>query len=410
MERSGAVPKKLTVCANADACDQGISSSCTLANPKLAQLLAEGPIIHTLSISCHASRCIHRLYQAITVVKKVKKPGARPPRPWNWISCLEIQLRRYYRDEINEEDFDDEDFDFAVDSDVDASNSFFTFLPPVTSFRLDLPRDSLQDAPLIPTLRPFLSRLTTLHIECDWYGDVIVRVLRCYHQGNLQELVLGCKGRYVEHLTTWIGDSDWLEDIIADTKKQFVLPKLHTLRFDDLHPDAFKITHFFQAPSLAELHVGFPSAVDEDIPMEDNFNLTTVDDETMSYEIPDFIRRSKCHATLKRLSVYGSLRLDLRDVDAWLDEKLLPSLTHLEFDGVYLPPEFFDYLRPYKASRGGPNLSRLKDIKILNLPTQLHSLGLYQLEVGSIAKSDGRHASWYLPDTKVTITLKNREA
>ncbi|KAH6880844.1 hypothetical protein BKA70DRAFT_1343023, partial [Coprinopsis sp. MPI-PUGE-AT-0042] len=243
MERSVAVPKSLTIYSPED--------SCRRSPPSSSNSMTMGPIIHTLSISCHASRCIHRLYKAM---RSLKQPS---PCPWDGISCLEVQVRERW-DEVKDEDSDSDDNDLALNSDVDASKSFFMYLPPVSAFRLDVPyQRGFPD--LIPTLQPFLSRLTTLRIDCNWDGDAVVRILRCYHQGNLEELAFGCKSSCMEHFTTWTGDPSWLKEIVLDERKQFVLPNLRILRFYDLDPYAFKIIHFFQAPSLTELHLGFPT-------------------------------------------------------------------------------------------------------------------------------------------------------
>jgi hypothetical protein len=403
MARSGASPKKLSVFASLDNCVAGFSSRamCHVADPRLARLLAEGPIIHTLSISCGASKCIHRLYEAISLVR------SHQPRAWDRITRLEIRVRHLW-DEATEVSLRNA-IDNCLNPDIDASDSFFPILPLVTAFSLDVPSNC--HPRLIPTLRPFLSRLTTLRIDCNWEGDALVRVLRCYHQGSLQELILACKGSNVDRSTSYIGDAEWFFDIFHDQEKQFVLPNLGILRFIDLRPYTFKIVYFFQTPALVELDLAFPTVPDEGAPAEDNPQLTCVSDECMSYDFPDFIQRSKCQKTLKHLSLRGSLLIDNGDIIDWLDEKLLPSLSHLEFDGVYLPPEFFDFLRPQIPGMKVLDLSQLRTIKILNLPSPLHSLGLYHREMQRAARpSTGRkRLGRDLPNTNVEITIKMRD-
>ncbi|KAJ3544175.1 hypothetical protein NMY22_g2876 [Coprinellus aureogranulatus] len=248
----------------------------------------------------------------------------------------------------------------------------------------------------------FLSRLTTLGIDNDWNGDAVVRVLKVFQQGNLEELTFGCKSRYVEHFTlsTGTGDSEWLESVCGNPDKMFVLPKLRILRFGELHPDAFKIALFLKAPSLTDLELGFkrrgPSNFPSDAYERDVF---TISCEDMSADVPWFIELSGCQASLQRLTVHGNLKLDMADLKAWLDVKHLPSLSHLTFDGVYLPAEFFDCLReryyPMMA------LDHVKTIELLNLPTELHSLALYHRDVRKM--NQGKYP--YLPDTNVVITI-----
>ncbi|KAJ3536900.1 hypothetical protein NMY22_g5828 [Coprinellus aureogranulatus] len=405
ISRSGAAPKKLSVLSGIDTCawplrPRGLTS-CALARSRLVGLLAKGSCsIDTLSISCGASQCIHWLCDAVA------EACSGSSRPWDGIKSLSITVRQAW----SEGPFGDELDDIPTDERFNAEEfrSFFKKLPQVTSFHLNTPSNSpmFRSGKVFPHISAppsFLSHLTMLSIDNDWDGDAVIRVLQGCHQGNLEELTIGCKGGYVEHLTVYADDSEWIEGMCGNPDKMFVLPKLRVLRFRELHPFAFKLTMFFKAPSLTHLELGFydrgvleyPSDVDER-------DVEIIDEENMSSDVPLFIETSGCQASLERLTVHGSVKLGLDDLKDWLDKKLMPSLSHLTFDGVYLPAQFFDSLR---ASFPSIPLDHVKTIELLSLPTELHSLALYHRDIRRMAQ--GKRP--YLPDTNAVITIKNKE-
>ncbi|KAJ3544174.1 hypothetical protein NMY22_g2874 [Coprinellus aureogranulatus] len=421
ISRSGTVRKSLSVRApSGDACNpQGRgtfhaiptgSGQCWLAHPRLVRLLAEGPPIHNLSISCPASKCLHALFRAVEAVTK------GPGRPWDGIKSLKVTVREAWTEGpvrrlhflsnfSNPLTLPEEDPFGATDI-----QSFFKSLPPVTRFHLNTPgppRPHTGDKfPYIPAPPAFLSRLTSLSLDNDWDGDALPRVLQGCHQGNLEELTFGCKSRYVEYLNTqWHStSSEWVEGICGNSDRMFVLPKLRILRFRELHPDAFKITLFFKAPSLTELELGFDDIGNPDLPSDEQA-LYAVSEENITADLPYFIEISGCQESFKRLWIHGDLKLRMHDLEVWLDENLLPSLSHLTYNGVYLPAEFFDSLR---NRRPRISLERVKTIELLNLPAELHSIALHHRDL-----RERVHRAWdrrpCLADTRVTITLRERE-
>lgn len=396
---SGSVPKKISVYSYKHICSKSTPSSrlrCQLSNPRLVTLLASEELtIDMLSISCPDSECIHCLCAAMESIE------ARPSCSWDRLKSLEIHVRDSWGEGPHEEeldDFDDETYD------PEQSQSFFKALPYVTSFHLDTP-SSCGGFPYIPIPPSFISHLTTLILDNDWDGDAIVKVLQSCHQGSLEELIFGCKAGYVEHLSTYTGSDEWVEGICDNPDKMFILPKLRTLRFRELHRAAFKITQFFKAPSLIELELAFNCNEDLGIPSSsDNANVHTVSCEDISADLPAFIETSACHTTLRHLSFYGSLSIKMHDLERWLSKKLLPSLSHLTFNGVYLPSEFLNSLCSRFQSWDLP-LNHINTIELLNLPTESHFHGRYLQGLRRMVQGTGQ---WYLADTNIVVTIKER--
>ncbi|TEB28947.1 hypothetical protein FA13DRAFT_1735071 [Coprinellus micaceus] len=401
MKLSGALPKKISVYSNQDICHQWMRSPalpCQLAVPRLARLLAEGQTIHTLSISCPHSRCVGHLCAAVGMVT------SKQSRPWDGIECLHIEVRQTWTESSSPEHTIRSPGDSDPDSDAEEEVSFLQQLPLVKSFHLNTPSSATDPNIAIPNV--FLSNLTTLSIDNDWDGCAVVKILRLLHQGNLEQLIFGCKSGFVEHLNAYTeGEAKWVEGIPCNPKKMFVLPHLRILKFHDLHPSAFKIALFFKAPSLVELELGFRDVEDVDIPSDENSNVFEVDCEDMLDDIPVFIERSSCQASLRRLTFSGGLKLHMHDLEDWLIKKWLPSLSRLTFDGVYLPPEFFKALQDRYYDHD-LDLDHILAIELLNLPTECHCLGLYLRELRRMVRPGDRS---YLSDTDIVVTIKERE-
>ncbi|KAJ3545330.1 hypothetical protein NMY22_g2481 [Coprinellus aureogranulatus] len=324
-------------------------------------------------------------------------------RPWDGIKSLSLTVRDVWSegptgDEVPRDLPGDRTYDAG------AYRSFFKGLPPVSLFHLNTPayhslaQSHLPKFPHISAPPSFLSHLTTLSIYNDWGGSALVRLLHSCHQSNLEELIFGCKSEFVEYDDT---DTYSRESICTKLEKMFTLPKLRTLRFRSLHRDAFWIALYFKAPSLSELELGFDDRGPSNLPSNEQ-NLWTIDCENMSGHVPWFIELSGCQESLQRLIIHGNLKLEMDDLQTWLGKKLTPSLSHLTFDGVYLPVEFFGCLRD---SHPTIPLDHVKTIEILNVPPELHFLGRYHRDVRETAK--GKHS--YLPDTNLVITLRSKE-
>ena len=407
MKLSGTLPKRISVHSDRDMCGQWamFTRPCQLAVPRLARLLAEGQKIHTLSISCAHSRCARNLCAAVGAV------ASKQPRPWDGIECLNVEVRETWTEPSSPEyiirSSDGSGDDLGAEEDEIEGVSFLQQLPLVKSFHLDTPRSTTRPSSNIPIPKVFLSNLTTLSIDNDWDGCAVVKILRLLHQCNLEQLIFGCKSGYVEHLNVTPGspEAEWVDTVVCNPKKMFVLPRLSILKFHDLHPFAFKIALFFKAPSLVELELGFCDEEDEDFPSDENVGLSKVDWDDMQSGIPSFIQSSSCQTTLRRLTFRGGLKLSMLDLETWLIKKWLPSLSHLTFDGVYVPPELFDALQgryPYQ----GLDLDHITTIELLNLPTELHCLGLYLREIRRMTQPGDRS---YLSNANIVVSIRERE-
>lgn len=402
---SGAVPKKISVYSGDDVCDRDDArgrtpQGCSLSGSRLVTLLTSSSVsIDTLTISCCGSVCMRGLCAAI------ESAEAGPARPWDRTKSLKVQVRTHWSEEPFADDLETlQDDDDAYDP--EDFDTFFKSLPPVTSFHLDTPPNFRSShTPYIPIPPSFLSHLTTLSLDNDWNGEAVVRILQSCHQGALEELILGCKSEYVEHLSTCTGFDDWVEDICDNPDKMFVLPRLRSLRFRELHPYSFKIVYFFKAPSLAELEVGFADVEDTGAPSSSSdTNVFTVDCEDISADLPAFIETSGCQATLKRLLFFGGVKLQMEDLKIWLSKKLLPSLSHLTFNGVYLPLEFMECLCDIRS--WNLSLDHVKTIELLNLPTECHFLGRYLAELRRKPLPEDQA---HLTDTNVVVTIMERQ-
>ena len=237
--RAGRLPKTLEFFLGGDdgicECDGG--DDCRFLNPTLITLLKGGPTLDRLSLKISKPSCLFRLLDAI---------GARntsPNIPLPWVNLRSIML-----------DFSDVD-DVVWDDAERATDSFFNYLPQVTSLSLYMPGEDLVfhgdgDAALAASIHlppSLLCNLTSFEVRCNWEGSHILRTLENCPQ--LEKLVIDLFGESFFHDS----DPDTPPWVKRAAPPRLLLPRLHTLRLDsqqNLH-----VLDHLKTPALCSLHL-----------------------------------------------------------------------------------------------------------------------------------------------------------
>ncbi|KAJ2934715.1 hypothetical protein H1R20_g2367, partial [Candolleomyces eurysporus] len=267
----------------------------------------------------------------------------------------------------------------------------------MTSFELRLPskysaafedRDDSTFAPL-PLPQNLLERLSTFTLRCDWDGT------------RWLETALGhCIN--VETLTVdFLGEFWWYHRTEPLLDSGLVLPKLRTLRLQNVVADTVDVLRVLKAPQLVELDIDF-----------------NTDDQHYDWELSkpvlSFIERSKCYTTLRLFHLrYACIRT--QDLSATL--RGFPFLTHLTLEGILMETSFIEAyvqrehgLRPHLPNLGTLDLLQLRpDFFPLPLLKFLKAHRPYHLENGKPVFTNPQHTFKQLTVTYQTTTKKNQE-
>ncbi|RXW15824.1 hypothetical protein EST38_g10025 [Candolleomyces aberdarensis] len=267
----------------------------------------------------------------------------------------------------------------------------------MTSFELHLPskysaafenRDDSTNVPL-PLPQNLLERLSTFTLRCDWDGT------------RWLEAALGhCVN--VETLTVdFIREFWWEYRSERLLNSGLLLPKLRTLRLQNVVADTIDVLQVLKAPQLVELDIDF----DTD---EQHY------DWELSKPLLSFIERSKCDTTLRLFHLrYACIRT--QDLSATLCG--LPFLTHLTLEGISTETSFIE--ASVQREHGlGPLLPNLETLDFLQLQPDFVPYPLlkflkarreYHLENGKPVFTNPQDTLKQLTVTYQKTTKKNQE-
>jgi hypothetical protein len=271
--RSGCIPRSLEldqVSSRINCGDSGCRSSSRWGTLLLAKLLTEGPALHALAIHFDRLDCFRNLLAAFQFFEA--KDSAQ--RPWDSIKSLGLGFAR----EWNEH--------------PDPAKSVFLSIPSnVTEFQLSLPEfneawswqaDLASENASLHLTQDLLGRLNSFLLSCDWRGTRLLSHLPFC--SKVETLTLDFK-----HWAMRCCQTDEFLRGISDTG--ILLPKVRTLRLQNILSKGISILQFLDTPSLEHLDIDF---TDEDEFLTYHF----------SQRVEAFIKnKSRCEATFRSLSL-----------------------------------------------------------------------------------------------------------
>ncbi|RXW15819.1 hypothetical protein EST38_g10032 [Candolleomyces aberdarensis] len=297
--RAGSIPKSLLIPATwYNFCTDQQSSALTTL---LANL--EGTLDH-LSLRYKGPRNFQNLLDSLGAVEK--GPASLQRRPWDALKSFTLK-------------FDDE-----WDESPDTLRSIFLQLPSnITSFELHLPgkwsnafeAEEDSESASLPLPKNLLERLSSLTLFCNWDGTEWLDAA-LGHCINVETLTMDFMGAF------WSYDRDephtaWL------LSSGLLLPKVRTLRLQNVCPPSIDILGVLKAPQLVELDIGFKPGNDDV-------------DWAFSQVVLSFVERSRCEATLRLLYLrYAFMRAE--ELVTTLSH--LPFLTHLTLEDTVMDPK-----------------------------------------------------------------------
>ncbi|KAF6743513.1 hypothetical protein DFP72DRAFT_932786 [Ephemerocybe angulata] len=296
---------------------------CESANPTLARLLFEGPVLDHLTIKVPSKECYRRIMDSIHPVEPhlLLEPGQ--PSPSRWASLRSLTLG--FGNEWTE-------------------NTRSTHPPHLTEFRLHLPlhKDAFARVVIHPA---FLNNLTTFELSCDWTHRHILELLQ--HCINVKELVLNM-GSYAGYRLLGISASF----------QNLSFPRLRTLRFRHLRRAwSMEMFGLVRAPHLRHLDISF-------MDMADPSNKHTLDLGMLIHI--NWVSLMKKWGDLRTLRIHN-VHIASDALHPFLVNQL-PALTRLTLDSVMFDPLLFSFLGSMSFPFGGKYFPVLETLEILNLP------------------------------------------
>lgn len=340
LRRSGGLSRRLAL--SGPECYGG---PCPMNDLSLATLLAEGPLLHHLTLLCSSICCFRNL---IGLVEPLNPAGSRP---WDSLQSLMLEIKEW------------------AHSDISLEKATLLTLPSVKNLSLYLP--SAQDlgdtavatGNIAYPEAPSFTNLTTLELICDWPLRWISEVLNsCIN---------------VETLTLDFALGTVLYDALTPDDNPMLLPKVRVLRLRRL------IAEFEDADILQELIT--PELEELDISFENKARLLRPDTTDPTYEYPDMdilcegietlLQNSKCKDTLCRFRLH-SLYISSDALMAILGT--LHGLMHLTLEDVNFPSMMFSDLEDMITNPIYPQyLHHLKDLALLCLPSHFDFQKVY---------------------------------
>ncbi|KAF6763176.1 hypothetical protein DFP72DRAFT_841306 [Ephemerocybe angulata] len=293
--RSGSVPKTIIAHGvheySAQECPMG---GCYLANPTLVNLLRAGPLTYLdhLSLLIQEVSCLRQLIRAVGAA------SAGLPRAWGSLTSLKLSFFGLYENKPQ-----------------DDPDNVFHHLPQVTSFEFALPRwdENWMDDLELQIPDAFLGRLQNLHLKCDWGGNHIPNILRRCE--NLEVLTLNLRGSTSQQQAN-------VQPI------SYPLPKLHTLRLRQFHPNRGHLLDLLEMPILGQLDISFePARIDHGLGL------------TWKKTVPlSFILSFNKHPDLRLLRLHAAI---IPDIPVAFSYFAFPKLKHLVLDEVDFSTAWF---------------------------------------------------------------------
>jgi hypothetical protein len=186
-----------------------------------------------------------------------------------------------------------------------------------------------------------LERLTSFTLFCNWDGTQWLEdaLGQCV---NLETLTLN----FMDARWGCNRDQPDTERLLASG---LLLPKVHTLRLQNVYPVSIDILDALKAPQLVELDINFQSDDDHV-------------DWVFSYFVLSFLERSECEATLCSLHLRHAF-IKAEELAATLSH--LPFLTHLTLEDIVGNPQvrYCDTWHLLKK----PPLEKLPNLETLEL-------------------------------------------
>jgi hypothetical protein len=289
LSRSGSLPKRLDVNGE-DSCTGGFDG-CILSTTGLANMLAEGPVLEELSLSCTSPECCHNLFKRTMAIE------TKGPRAWDSLQFLNLDMC---------EDWGGEGADF------------FHLLPrSLRSFSFRFPDpDDLPDGVLLPRpiSHPTVSILTTN--TCFWPVNWTLKTMKALP--SLTHVTLNFRGCYSEYdQGPFNGD------------EPYILQNVRTLKLQNLYwpqLDKTRILRFLSTPSLAELEISF----------ETDGAAEATNATEMSSDVTQFARISNDLSDLRYLRLQG-MTITAKGLKRIL--RALPTVTHLILGAVSIHGE-----------------------------------------------------------------------
>ncbi|KAJ3539775.1 hypothetical protein NMY22_g4579 [Coprinellus aureogranulatus] len=333
LSRSGDLPRSVTFTGWHGHDTTNNFDDCKIAARRLADVLVDGPIIHSLSLWVELPDCFTHLIEALDSARSSSLSSTQCP--WDGLSSLVISIRHGWGWFV----------------------PYFPKLPPVTSFELWLPEmyDTFRDAAECERYHlglsaPFLNRLTRLVIRIDWTINHLLPILKLCT--NLQGLTIN-----FDSVAIIFPSENPISPTVLDTG--IVLPTVRRLRLEYAHATSLLLLPLLRMPNILRLEADFSRWDSESSLL---FN-SRAHHEINSGWLP-FAQQ---HRHLK------ALRISNVTIDPMSDFKVmfapLSSLTSLTFDNVVfdptclfvdIPPVFGDEVR------GGHSFAKLQTLEILN--------------------------------------------
>ncbi|KAJ2914142.1 hypothetical protein MD484_g6262, partial [Candolleomyces efflorescens] len=264
----------------------------------LAVLLVslEGTLDH-LTLGYRGPQCFQNFLDALGAA--AEGPTSLQRRSWHPLKSLTLK-------------FGDE---WSTSS--DPLQSMFVHLPPhITSFELYLPSkwsnaffvESDSDRAPLPLPQTLLEQLSSFTLGCDWEGTRWLDATLT-HCVNVETLTLDFMGLSCDY-----------SEAERTLSPKILLPKVQTLRLQNIYKPLAIPLFLLEAPGLVEFDIHFE-------PDEDSEEVYWIESEPFF----SFITRSNCEATFRKLNLRNA-----HITTSELGEFLLniPSLTHLSLDNV----------------------------------------------------------------------------
>ena len=297
LQRAGGVSKEMSI----DCVHSGSSYEV------LVELLDAVPEVEKISFPLCFAKCFQPLIGHLQNAQ---------PSSWRNVKGLEFYFYGCFENEGTRDSLPDGTFKLAP-------------LPPITSLHLHLP----SDWDLGIRTDKFLSRLRTFHLRCEFGPEEILKLLGpC---ANLEKLTLD------------LDDIRWYSPSPPSTVS---LPKLRTLRLENLFQDSLDVLEAMNVPSLEELEVD----INPD-PEDEGYDPEGPEDEWPDWRWFRWIRpfRTLRRLTLRNYKLFtGDHAMDLL--------RLVPNLTHATFNCLEYP-EYCDFFALAPESR-------LEVLEMLNVP------------------------------------------
>ncbi|KAF5325980.1 hypothetical protein D9611_000440 [Ephemerocybe angulata] len=299
--RSGSVPKTIIAYGvheySAQECPMG---GCYLANPTLVNLLRAGPITYLdhLSLLIQEVSCLRQLIRAV----EAASCSAGLPRAWGSLTSLKLSFFGQYENKPQ-----------------DDPDNVFHHLPQVTSFELVLPEwnENWMDDDELQIPDAFLRRLQNLHLKCDWEGEHIPNLLRQCE--NIEVLTLNLRGSTSQQAN--------------GRPIPCPLPKLHTLRLRQFHPNGGPLLNLLEMPILRQLDISFePARIDHGLDLK------------WKKTVPlSFILSFNKHPDLRFLRIHAAI---IPEIPIAFSYFAFPTLKHLVLDEVDFSTAWIDSSLP----------------------------------------------------------------